>query len=603
MDPVLENLPTIVGRALRVLHRTGFARTFTLAGAAEAARLLAAGEKLGPSTLHTLHAINFPDQTALVQGSERVSYGELERRINRAAHAFLAMGVRPGDRVALMMKNGIPFIEATYGLFRIRASAVNVSYHLKPRELSYILDHSGSRALIFGAEQAPVALEVRGTVKTPAENFVPTSAVDATLATWETRLAAQPTSRPARVTRDASSMNFVYTSGTTGAPKGAVRDMTKTGMTIINRILEGLPFRHADRHLVVAPLYHSGAQAFLHLMSGLGAEIHLLEAFDAELALKTLCDSRIHHAFLVPTMAQRILNLPTEVLERHRPRDLTGLVFGAAPFPAELRKRVMAYFGDVAYDFYGSTETGWVTLANPQDIRRHPDSVGKAIAGNDVKILDEARNELPREMVGELFVRNAMTIEHYHDDPDATARSQHGGFFSVGDLARIDPEGYIFLAGRKVDMVISGGVNLYPAEIEDVLRQHPAVEDCAIIGVPDDAWGEALVAYVVRRAGHAVTRDELIDHCARELARFKKPKDVRFIDQLPRNPTGKVLKRELRERYATEPAAEDVTAAAPATPKNRARAAQPKPTRGTSRPTAAAKSPRGARRGSGPRGR
>lgn len=557
MDPVLEDLPTIVARAIRVTRRTGFASTLSLKGALEAGRLLLSGERIGPSTLHSLHAVNFPEQTAIVHGASRLTYAELERRINRAAHAFLAMGVRPGDRVALMMKNCIPFVEATYGLFRIRASAVNVSYHLKPRELSYILDHSGSRALVFGAEQADIALEVRGAVKTPADNFVPTSSIPGGLRTWDERLGLEPDVRPARQAQDANSMNFVYTSGTTGAPKGAVRDMTKTGMTIINRILEGLPFRHADRHLVACPLYHSGAQAFLHLMSGLGAEIHLLDAFDAQLALETLHQARIHSAFLVPTMAQRILNLPPEVLERHRPKDLNALVFGAAPFPAELRKRVMAYFGDVAYDFYGSTETGWVTLANPQDIRRHLDSVGKPIAGNEIKILDEARNELPPGMVGELFVRNAMTIEHYHGDPEATARSRHGDFFSVGDLARVDDEGYIFLAGRKVDMVISGGVNLYPAEIEDVLRQHPGVEDCAIVGVPDDDWGEALVAYVVRQPGHPVSRAELIEHCARELARFKKPKDVRFIDQLPRNPTGKVLKRELRERYAAERELED----------------------------------------------
>lgn len=557
MDPVLENLPTIVSRAIRVTRRTGFAGALTGRGVFEAGRLLLGGERIGPSTLHTLHAANFPNQTALVQGGARITYADLERRINRAAHAFLAMGVRPGDRVALMMKNCIPFVEATYGLFRIRASAVNVSYHLKPRELSYILDHSGSQAIVFGAEQSDIALEVRGTVKTPADNFVPTSSITAGLRTWDERLGLEPDTRPVRASRDASSMNFVYTSGTTGAPKGAVRDMTKTGMTIINRILEGLPFRHADRHLVACPLYHSGAQAFLHLMSGLGAEIHLLDAFDAERALETMRESRIHNAFLVPTMAQRVLNLPADILERHRPNDLNALVFGAAPFPAELRKRVMAYFGDVAYDFYGSTETGWVTLANPHDIRRHPDSVGKPIAGNEVKILDDARNELPPGMVGELFVRNAMTIEHYHGDPEATARSRHGDFFSVGDLARMDSEGYIFLAGRKVDMVISGGVNLYPVEIEDVLRQHPAVEDCAIVGVPDDEWGEALVAYVVPRPGHAVSRANLIDHCARELARFKKPKDVRFIEQLPRNPTGKVLKRELRERYATEREAEE----------------------------------------------
>ncbi len=555
MDPVRENLPAIGARALRVLRKTGLASTFTLRGAREALGLLLGGEGLGTSTVHTLHAVNFPSQVALVHGERRVTYGELEERINRAARAFLEMGIRPGDRVALMMTNGIPFVEATYGLFRIRASAVNASYHLKPRELSYILDHSGSRALVFGPDQSEVALAARGVAATPAENFVPTAPIGSALATWDERLSRQPASRPERPQRDANPMNFVYTSGTTGSPKGAVRDMTKTGMTAVNRILEGLPFRHADRHLITCPLYHSGAQAFLHLMSGLGAEIHLLDSFEADRALETLCSSRIHHAFLVPTMAQRILNLPENTKQRFRPRDLTGLVFGAAPFPAELRKRVMAYFGDVAYDFYGSTETGWVTLANPQDIRRHPDSVGRAIAGNEVRILDEARNDVPGNSVGELFVRNGMTIEHYHGDPDSTARSRHGEFFSVGDLARVDPDGYIFLAGRKVDMVISGGVNLYPAEIEDVLRQHPAVEDCAVIGVPDPDWGEALVAYVVKGVGRDLTAEALLEHCTRELARFKKPKDVRFIDALPRNPTGKVLKRELRERYAAEASA------------------------------------------------
>lgn len=557
MDPVLENIPTIVGRAVRVSRQTGLTSSISWSGARTAVELLLAGEKIGPSTLHTLHAANFPGQTALVDGERRVTYGELEKRVNQAAHAFLAMGVKPGDRVALMMKNGIPFIEATYGLFRIRASAVNASYHLKPRELAYILDHSGSHALVFGADQADVALEVRGHVKAPAENFVVAGDPVGGARGWAECLRDQPTTRPAKASRDANPMNFVYTSGTTGSPKGAVRDMAKTGMSIINRILEGLPFRHGDRHLIACPLYHSGAQAFLHLLSGLGAEIHLLEAFDAEQTLKTLSESRIHHAFLVPTMAQRILNLPAATLERYRPRDLTGLVFGAAPFPAELRKRVTAYFGEVAYDFYGSTETGWVTLAKPEDIRRHPDSVGKVIAGNDVRVLDDARNVLPPGSVGELFVRNSMSIEHYHGDPEATAKSRHGEFFSVGDLARVDSEGYVFLAGRKVDMVISGGVNLYPVEIEDVLRQHPAVEDCAIIGVPDVDWGEALVAYVVKRAGQKVTANQLLEHCASELARYKKPKAVCFIDALPRNPTGKVLKRDLRERYASEPFSEE----------------------------------------------
>ncbi len=539
-DPIWKRLH----RYYRVGKRAGMFEDLTVGGAIKLIEVLR-HYKIGPGVAHTIAAARHPSKPAVVMGQRFLSYAELDEMINRFANILLARGIRPRDRVTLMMRNSPEYVALFFALFRIGAAAVHASFHLKPRELSYLLRHSESRAVLFGASQAEVVRETmaKGAGIPPARCLCvePVEGFE----DLETLARDTPAAMP-KVPRQTMAHNFVYTSGTTGNPKGAVRDVNKDSMANFFNILEVTPFHHDDRHLIVCPIYHSGAQAFMMLNTAIGATLYLLAEFEAETVLRTLCEARIDSVFLVPTMIARILDLPEETLRRYRPRHLKALFSGAAPFPVSLRDRALAYFGDVLYDFYGSTEAGWVTVANSEEMRRKRGTVGRPIAETEVVILDEAKNPLPPGEIGELFVRNTMSMEGYFKDPGAIDRYE--GFLSVGDLAWIDEEGYIFLAGRKTNMVISGGVNVYPAEIENVLERHPDIKDVAVIGVPDEEWGEVLVAFYVPTHPETPPTDEALKaFCKEHLANFKVPKRFHPLDEIPRNPTGKVLKRLLRE--------------------------------------------------------
>jgi fatty-acyl-CoA synthase len=248
-------------------------------------------------------------------------------------------------------------------------------------------------------------------------------------------------------------------------------------------------------------------------------------------------------------MLARLAALDESVRRKYDLSSLKWIMSGAAPLPTETARRFMDAFGPILWNFYGATETGFVTLAGPSDHVAHPGTVGRLLRGNQVRLIGDDGNEVPRGEVGELYARNGMLIEGYHDNEDATNSAKRDGFFSVGDLARIDELGFVYLQSRKSDMVISGGVNIYPREIEDHLVTHPDILEAAVIGVPDDEWGEALKAYIVPRRPGAVTEEDVGVYCHEGLANFKRPRYVEFLDALPRNPTGKVLKRELRERH------------------------------------------------------
>jgi fatty-acyl-CoA synthase len=249
-------------------------------------------------------------------------------------------------------------------------------------------------------------------------------------------------------------------------------------------------------------------------------------------------------------MLQRLLALPDETLHRYDLSSLRWIMTGAAPLATETARRVEETFGPILYNFYGATETGLVSIALPGEHTARPGTVGRLIGGNEVRLLDEAGRDVPEGQVGEIFVQSPMAMEGYHDNPDATRAAQREGFLSVGDLGWLDRDGYLYLAERKSDLVITGGVNVYPWEIEQRLHEHPAVADVAVVGAPSAEWGEELVAFVVRRPGREVTAEALIDWVRAALADFKRPRDVLFVDELPRNPTGKLQKRELRARAA-----------------------------------------------------
>jgi len=305
---------------------------------------------------------------------------------------------------------------------------------------------------------------------------------------------------------------------------------------------------HDDRHLVTGPLYHSAGPAFVAVLMWLGATVVLMEHFEPEAALAVIARERITCTLMVPTMLVRLGALPDEVRRRHDTSSLRWVMSAAAPLATENARRFMAQFGPILWNFYGATETGVVTLAGPADHLTRPGTVGRALRGNEVRLYGEDGREVPVGAIGELYARNSMLIAGYHKNAEATQRSQRDGFFSVGDLARVDADGFYYMEWGKKDMIISGGVNIYPREIEDHLLTHPAVLDVAVVGVPDPEWGETLRAYIVLRAGHSATAAAIADHCRGVLADFKRPRQVVFLDELPRNPTGKVLKRELRDR-------------------------------------------------------
>lgn len=510
--------------------------------------------KLGPHVAVMFHAAAHPDKEAIVEydenGVRRLSWGELDATINRLAHSLVARGVRGGSRVALMLPNGSEYLIAQQALARLGATAVQIGYRLKAGEIAYILENSEPTATIVHAEYVGSMLEARKTAGKGGAMLVVGGDVtpgDPELEDWDRALAAASPEMPPRLKGGDGGGVIVYTSGTTGKPKGANRAWKKTGFESVADMIMQVGMRADDRHLVTCPLYHSAAPAFVAIMMSLGATIVLQNHFDPEQALDIIEKERVTCSLMVPTMLIRLANLPAETLAKYDTSSLRWVMSGAAPLTTEAARRFMQQFGPILWNFYGATETGLVTLAGPHDHVSRPGTIGKRMRGNEIRLLDDNGRDVPLGQVGELYARNPTLISGYHGNDDATKSSQRDGFFSVGDVGRMDDEGYYYLESRKHDMVISGGVNIYPREIEDHLSTHPAILEAAVIGVPDPEWGETLRAFIVLRNGQQLTELEVVTYCREGLADYKRPRKVTFLPELPRNPTGKVLKRELRD--------------------------------------------------------
>ncbi|MBI5494022.1 MAG: acyl--CoA ligase [Deltaproteobacteria bacterium] len=517
--------------------------------------LLAAYEHgLRNRTIHELHAINQPQRLCVADDRRSLTYAEANQEMNRVGNALRSsLEVTPGTPVILMMENCAEYLVTWFALSRISARAVHASYRLTAAELEYLVRHSGTRVVVVSPSTLPVADKVR--VDRPELGLrivvVGGEQTASPLLPYDQLVATGALQFPEPPAVDQQAQNIVYTSGTTGKPKGAMRDFASYGVVELARLLERLPFRVGERHLVVAPLYHSGGQVFSLLMAALGASTYLRPHFEPLDALRALSRHAIHSMFIVPTMLRKILQLPDEEFRANPTREIRGIVSGAAEFPHALRVEAAQRFGaEAIHDFYGATELGWITFISGPDMLRKPGSVGTVMAGQQVKIMDRDGQELPPGDVGLIYVRNAQTMGGYLHDDEATQASMRDGWMTVEDLGRMDSEGFLFLAGRDRDMVKSGGVNIYPVEIEEVLSRHPAVSEAAVIGIPDPEWGEKLLALVVprHRAGFDVADVEKFARA--ELAGFKVPKRWEIVDDLPRNNTGKIVKKELRARYA-----------------------------------------------------
>ena len=497
----------------------------------------------------------------LVSGVRRLSSEALEARVRCIASGLAALGVAPGQCVAILMRNDIAFMEAAYAAQTLGAYAVPINWHFKAEEIAYILADCGTRVLIGHADLlAPVAAEVPAgialiAVPTPPEvaaayGFAPAAASAVARALdYEAWLERQPAYAGEMLM---PSLTMFYTSGTTGHPKGVRRPApTPQQMPAIERMRRDIfGIKPGIRSVVPGPLYHSAPNAFAMRAGRVGEVMVLMPRFDPVHLLELIERERLDTMFMVPTMFIRLLKLPEEVRRKFDVSSLRFVIHAAAPCPHDVKRAMIDWWGPVINEFYGSTESSAVTLASSADTLAKPGTVGRAVEGAELRILDDDGRILPAGEIGEIFTRFAELPDFtYHNRPDERVRVERDGFITSGDVGYLDGDGYLFLCDRKRDMAISGGVNIYPAEIEAVLLGLPGVKDCAVFGIPDAEFGEQLMAVVEPMDGAAVAADDVRAYLRRHLADYKVPRVIEIGRDLPREDSGKIFKRRLRDPY------------------------------------------------------
>ncbi len=489
-------------------------------------------------------AARWPRKTALICEGETRTYGALADRAARVAGGCAALGLRRGDRAAIIAPNCLEYPEIMCGASDAGVVVATLSPRLTAREIAAAVADCGARVIFAHASVANAVPAVqsasveRGLVLGPE---------------YETWLAASTPAQPRTDIAETDPFTLVYSSGTTGKPKGIVISHRSRTLTFHGMAMEYGCYGPDDIQLGIAPMSHGAGFAFIMASLYFGGTVEVLPKFDPELVLSRLGSHPFTGVFMVPTHFQAIFGLESAALERWRgtARALRAIMSNAAALPQAAKETIVAYFGHgLLHETYGSTEAGIVSNLRPQDQLVRRQSVGQPFAVTLVKLLDDSGREVPVGEVGELYSLSPYIFNGYFNQPEETAAALRDGWVTAGDLARRDEDGYLYIVDRKKDMVVTGGVNVYPREIEETLHKHPAVLEAAVIGVPDERWGEALQAFVVVRPGMSVHAAELELHCRSELAGYKIPRQFRFIDALPRNAGGKVLKGSLRLRHS-----------------------------------------------------
>lgn len=505
--------------------------------------------------LLTTAAETRPTQWATVRGSQRQNYLQFNARVNRLAHGLAALGATPGTNIAILMTNVPEMLEAMFAGFKAGCGVVPINFRLHPQEYAYIMSHSEARVLVteasFQKSLAEVACHLDGVA-----HQITTGAPEKGFLSYESVLAEQSERYDdADVAPDDVAWLF-YTSGTTGQPKGAMLTHRNLwGMT--QRFHQDILTDPGDREVVLhaAPLSHGSGLYALPNMANAAAHVFLeSSSFEPEMVLRLLEEEKVTNLFAAPAMINRLLECPQ--MARTDTSMLKALVYGGAPMMVADLKHAISSFPNMV-QIYGLGETPMTITSLSQEAHRSADdghlkrlsSAGVPRTGVDVAVVDNTGQPLPAGEIGEVVTRSEVVTKGYWNDPDATANALKAGWLHTGDLGHFDEDGYLYLSDRSKDMIISGGENIYPREIEEVLTKHPAIREAAVIGVPDDTWGEAVKAVVVRHAGQVVTAQQLIAFCQDNIASYKKPKTIDFVDDLPKNNYGKILKRELRAPY------------------------------------------------------
>jgi len=495
----------------------------------------------------------FPNKEAIVFQEVRLTYKSLYERTNRIANALIRLGIRKGDRVAVLMQNCHQYAELYFAIPKCGAIIVPLNYRLSVDELAWILKNAEPDIVIAGEPFYDVWRSL-GSKAAQINQIIGVGRVDRGMINYDEML-QESSMEPQPNVHDDDVVVIYYTSGTTGKPKGAM--LTHRNL-IANSYTNCLAYRErfGDSYIIISPMFHAVSPAHLFARTFIGNTCIILGKWDVELYLETVQREKVTHIFLVPAMVIFLLDYP--YVNNYDLSSLRLLHYGGAPLDVDRIKQAKEVFGCDMIQGFGMTEVGTsaVTLLNQEDHtldslekERRLASVGRDTFDAEVAVLDDNGHEVPPEQVGEICVRGQHVMKGYWRNPEETKKALRNGWFHTGDLGKTDSGGYVYVVDRKHDMIISGAENIYSAEVESQIISHPAVAEVAVIGVPDPKWGEAVKAVVVIREGKKVTEEEIIQYCKKHLASYKKPKSVDFIDALPKNAMGKILKKDLKAAY------------------------------------------------------
>jgi fatty-acyl-CoA synthase len=523
---------------VRTLAETGILRPIR---PDKALRIVDAVRRWGPTPAagYTASAIRHPQQTAIIDELGTLTFEEVHRRTNALAHSLSDAGVKEGDGVAIMIRNHRGFIDATVACSKLGAHALYLNTAFAGPQITEVVKRESPVALIYDAEFEGLTHDAGERRK----RFIswhdggekPKDPLIEDLITAGDPADVVPPAEKGRV--------VILTSGTTGSPKGAQRRQPES-LDPAAALFSKIPLRAREHTMIAAPMFHSWGFVHFTLGMGLGSTLVLRRRFDPEDTLSATAQHECTALIVVPVMLNRILELPTDTIEMYDLSSLRVIAASGSALPGELAVKVMDRFGDVLYNLYGSTEVAWATIATPEDLRAAPGTAGRPPRGTIVKLLDDDGREVRPGDTGRIFVGNEMAFEGYTGGGN---KENVGGLLSSGDVGHFDSGGRLFIDGRDDEMIVSGGENVFPREIEDLLADHDAVDEVAVVGVADDQFGQRLRAFVVLARDANAGEDELKDYVKANLARYKVPREVVFLEELPRNATGKVLKRELAE--------------------------------------------------------
>jgi acyl-CoA synthetase (AMP-forming)/AMP-acid ligase II len=496
----------------------------------------------------------YPDRKAFIFEGRRYTWSQADERVNRLANALIGLGVKRGDHVAVLSKNCNEYFETYFGCARSGSICTAINYRLTPRELRYVIGNSEAKVVIVSDEFLDTLEEVRPDLE-KAEHYVVIGQAPKGMLGYDDLLAGASPIQPNLEQHEDDVVLQMYTSGTTGLPKGAML----THRNLITNAIGcsfGMQMQPNDCILMVAPLYHMAAGMCSLAVILQGGPILIHRDFNPIAILDDMEGGEVTVALLIPVMINFLLQMPD--IEKRDFKNIRGIIYGASPMPVEVLRRAIEIFKCDFVQGYGQTESSAVLcILRPEDhvLEGTPEqlkrlgSAGTEVFGSEVRVVNEDGNDVKPGEIGEVIGRGHNVMKGYWNMPEATAETLRDGWLHTGDLATVDEGGYVYILDRVKDMIISGGENVYSREVEEVLFMHPAIADAAVIGVPDPQWGETVKAIIVLRDGQTATEEDIVNFCRKYLAGFKRPRSVDFVESLPRNLSGKVLKKILREPY------------------------------------------------------